>query len=207
MDLAIPGARSTCAMIELPLCAVTLCHPSLKSICGRQLPWHRRLNRRSSQPALCSTGSSAATPHAMRESQRTALPKPGVARLSSPSPHSACDDGQACWGGEGCANCSESALGGWEICYPAGLKTIKRKPRIPLPAFETGQVWQMVNSNVHIGLIGKTLVHYKHYRGDIPRAPISLAGKSVLEKYLSENDAVLVQRQAQSASKQPGHRG
>ena len=87
------------------------------------------------------------------------------------------------------------------------MKTIKRKPRIPLPAFETGQVWQMVNSNVHIGLIGKTLVHYKHYRGDIPRAPISLAGKSVLEKYLSENDAVLVQRQAQSASKQPGHRG
>ena len=51
----------------------------------------------------------------------------------------------------------------------------------------------MENSNVHIGLIGKTLVHYKHYKGDIPRAPISLVGKLVLEKYLIENEAVLVQ--------------
>lgn len=73
------------------------------------------------------------------------------------------------------------------------MKTIKQKSRIPLPAFETGQVWQMENSNVHIRLIGKTLVHYKHYRGDVQRAPISLAGKGVLEKYLIENEAVLVQ--------------
>ncbi len=87
------------------------------------------------------------------------------------------------------------------------MKTSKRKPRIPLPAFETGQVWQMANSNVHIGLIGKTLVHYKHYRGDVPRAPISLAGKLVLEKYLFENDAVLVQSQARPSSKQHANRG
>jgi len=51
----------------------------------------------------------------------------------------------------------------------------------------------MENSNVHIGLIGKTLVHYKHYRGNVPRAPVSLAGKAVLGKYLVENQAVLVQ--------------
>ncbi len=73
------------------------------------------------------------------------------------------------------------------------IKKIKQKSRAPLPAFETGQIWQMENSNVHIGLIGKTLVHYKHYKGDVPRAPVSLAGKSVLEKYLIEKEAVLVQ--------------
>ncbi len=50
----------------------------------------------------------------------------------------------------------------------------------------------MENSNVHIGLIGKTLVHYKHYKGDVQRAPVSLAGKLVLEKYLIEKEAVLV---------------
>lgn len=50
----------------------------------------------------------------------------------------------------------------------------------------------MENSNLHIGLIGKTLVHYKHYKGGFQRAPLSLAGKVVLEKYLIENEAVLV---------------
>ncbi|MHB8523374.1 MAG: hypothetical protein ACYDH9_21825 [Limisphaerales bacterium] len=73
------------------------------------------------------------------------------------------------------------------------MKTTKQKSRVPLTPFQTGQVWQMENSNVHIRLIGKTLVHYKHYRGDVQRAPISLAGKVVLEKYLIENQAVLVQ--------------
>jgi len=41
-------------------------------------------------------------------------------------------------------------------------------------------------------MIGKTLVHYKHFKGDTKRAPISLSGKTVLEKYLKENKAVLV---------------
>ncbi len=50
----------------------------------------------------------------------------------------------------------------------------------------------MEGSNLHIGLIGKTLVHYKHYKGDTKRAPISLSGKVVLEKYLKANKATLV---------------
>jgi hypothetical protein len=75
----------------------------------------------------------------------------------------------------------------------AALKDMKPKSRIPLAAFQTGQVWQMENSTLHIGLIGKTLVHYKHYKGGIKRAPVSLADKMVLENYLMENKAVLVQ--------------
>ena len=67
-----------------------------------------------------------------------------------------------------------------------------RKSSVPCVAFETGQVWQLADSKLEIGLVGKTLVHYKHFKGDTKRAPISLSGKTVLEKYLKENKAVLV---------------
>jgi hypothetical protein len=73
------------------------------------------------------------------------------------------------------------------------LKKIKRKNRVVLPEIQTGQVWRMEKCNLHIGLMGKRLVHYKQYKGTIPRAPISLAVKDVLVKYLAENEAVLVQ--------------
>ena len=51
----------------------------------------------------------------------------------------------------------------------------------------------MENSNVHIGLIGKTLVHYKHYKGKTKRTPISLSGIEAVEKFLKENKATLIQ--------------
>ncbi|MEY2410471.1 MAG: hypothetical protein QOF48_3141 [Verrucomicrobiota bacterium] len=70
---------------------------------------------------------------------------------------------------------------------------MKQKSRLPLPPFETGQVWQMEDSNVRIGLIGKTLVHYKHFKGTTLRAPVSLTAKRALEKFLIEKKAVLVQ--------------
>ena len=69
---------------------------------------------------------------------------------------------------------------------------MKQKSRLSLPPFETGQVWQMENSNVRIGLIGKTLVHYKHFRTAAPRAPVSLTTIGVLEKFLFDQKAVLV---------------
>jgi hypothetical protein len=69
---------------------------------------------------------------------------------------------------------------------------MKQKSRIPMQPFESGQIWQLEDSNLQIGLVGKTLVHYKHYKGNTKRAPISLAGKTVLEKYLREKKAVLV---------------
>lgn len=54
-------------------------------------------------------------------------------------------------------------------------------------------MWELQDSNLQIGLIGKTLVHYKHYKGKTKRAPISLTGIKVLEEYLKENKAILVQ--------------
>ncbi|MBI3879812.1 MAG: hypothetical protein HY301_07070 [Verrucomicrobia bacterium] len=56
---------------------------------------------------------------------------------------------------------------------------------------QSGQVWVMPESNLQIGLIGKTLVHYKHYKGTLKRAPISLTGIKSLEKFLHDSKAVL----------------
>ncbi len=74
-----------------------------------------------------------------------------------------------------------------------------------LPAPElvlvTGQVWEMPNSSLRIGLIGKTLVHYKHYKGTCPRASLSLARKAALADYLVKNKAVLAPEAARPASR------
>lgn len=50
----------------------------------------------------------------------------------------------------------------------------------------------MEKSKVQIGLIGKTLVHYRHYKDGHQRVPIQLSSKVALEKYLIENGAVLI---------------
>jgi hypothetical protein len=60
------------------------------------------------------------------------------------------------------------------------------------PEFRAGQVWQMKDSSIKIGLVGKRLVHYKHYLGDLKRAPVSLTAKAVLAKHLHAKKAVLV---------------
>ena len=96
-----------------------------------------------------------------------------------------------------CRNCSEFAWGRETIRdILTALKTLKKKRPTPFPAFQTGQVWRMENSDLHIGLIGKTLVHYKHYSGGVQRAPVSLTAKTSLEKYLIKHEAVLVKKAA-----------
>lgn len=73
------------------------------------------------------------------------------------------------------------------------MKNTRRKNGAEAPQFRSGQIWQMEGSNLQIGLVGKTLVHYKHYKGQTKRSPISLSGKQALEKFLRENNATLVQ--------------
>ena len=58
-------------------------------------------------------------------------------------------------------------------------------------SFLCGQVWKIGDSNLEIGLVGKLLVHYKHYRGKFKRAPISITSKRELVKLLLNNKAVL----------------
>lgn len=79
----------------------------------------------------------------------------------------------------------------------------KSRARAPLPAIQTGQIWQMQDANLRIDLIGKTLVHYKLFRGGVQRAPVSLTGKAALEKFLIANSAVLIEedKSAKAVSK------
>lgn len=51
----------------------------------------------------------------------------------------------------------------------------------------------MEKSKIQIGLIGRTLVHYRHYKDGRPRVPTQLSSKLALEKYLVENGAVLLE--------------
>ena len=66
------------------------------------------------------------------------------------------------------------------------------KIRIPLKPLETGQVWRMEDSNLHVDLVGKHLVHYKLIKHEAKRTPMSLSNKKAVEKYLKDNKAVLV---------------
>ncbi|HEY6169456.1 MAG TPA: hypothetical protein VI454_15550 [Verrucomicrobiae bacterium] len=72
---------------------------------------------------------------------------------------------------------------------------MKNRPRqsSKLPAFQDGQIWELAESEIHIGMVGKRLVHYKHYRNAIKRAPVSLANQQALGDYLIAQKAVLVQ--------------
>jgi hypothetical protein len=70
-------------------------------------------------------------------------------------------------------------------------KNVNRKTRSLLPPLQTGQIWQMEDSNLQVELMGKLLVHYKLFRGNAKRARISLAGIEVVQNYLKKNNAVL----------------
>lgn len=72
------------------------------------------------------------------------------------------------------------------------MSKITRLKQTSLQPFVSGQVWQMEGSKLHIGLVGKTLVHYKHFKAEAKRSPISLAGKDALEKFLQARNATLV---------------
>jgi hypothetical protein len=54
----------------------------------------------------------------------------------------------------------------------------------------------MKDSNLRIGIVGKRLVHYKHFKGQAKRAGLSIVSIPALEKYLEENNAVLTTLEA-----------
>jgi hypothetical protein len=70
---------------------------------------------------------------------------------------------------------------------------MNQKNRIPQKLLETGQVWQMEDSHLHVDLVGKHLVHYKLIKHEAKRTPMSLSNIKAVEKYLKDNKAVLVQ--------------
>ena len=72
------------------------------------------------------------------------------------------------------------------------MKT-KQESRPPLAPFQTGQIWALKDSSIHISDVGRTLVFYKHMKPTLKRAPVSLAAKAVLEKYLRDNNGALIE--------------
>ena len=50
----------------------------------------------------------------------------------------------------------------------------------------------MGDANLEIGLVGKRLVHYKHYKAQAKRPPTQLSGIGVLERFLQKHRAVLL---------------
>lgn len=79
------------------------------------------------------------------------------------------------------------------------MKNRLTKNSRPLTPVQTGQVWQLADSHVKIGLVGKRLVHYKHYRGLANTAPVFLSGRTALEKFLLDHDAVLLEEPPRAA--------
>jgi hypothetical protein len=70
------------------------------------------------------------------------------------------------------------------------MKLTRRNRLKPL---QTGQVWQMEESNLQVELVGKLLVHYKLIKSQAKKTPTSISGKGAVEKYLEKNKAVLIQ--------------
>ncbi len=77
-------------------------------------------------------------------------------------------------------------------------KKIRKKPSCLQP-LEDGQIWQMGDASLQIGHVGKTLVHYKHYKAQTKRPPIRLSNKVVLERFLQKNDAILLREASRLA--------
>jgi hypothetical protein len=73
------------------------------------------------------------------------------------------------------------------------LKKSTTSNRLRFPSLQQGQKWELTESNIQIGMVGKRLVHYKHFKGGLKRAPVSIASISVLENYLQTNKAILTE--------------
>ncbi len=69
---------------------------------------------------------------------------------------------------------------------------IKSANTVPGQLLETGQVWRMAEADLHVGMVGKLLVHYKLGKPNAARVSHSCNGIKTIEKYLKANKAVLV---------------
>jgi hypothetical protein len=69
--------------------------------------------------------------------------------------------------------------------------------------FQTGQVWRMGEDRLQIQLVGKLLVHYRHYRGVAKRPPSTFSAKGDLEKFLSANKAILLRNKSEKCLSSP----
>jgi hypothetical protein len=74
----------------------------------------------------------------------------------------------------------------------SGSKIMAKNKPFELKPFQPGQIWEVADMSVRIDLVGKTLIHYKRYKGKSRAVPTSFSSRKDLEKYLKDNKAVLV---------------
>lgn len=72
------------------------------------------------------------------------------------------------------------------------MKSLRSDKQSLVEGFQTGQVWKMDGSQVEIAHVGKRLVHYKHFKGDLRRGPSLICAKAALESLLKARKAVLL---------------
>lgn len=68
----------------------------------------------------------------------------------------------------------------------------KSRRRLPLKPLEDGQTWRVAGMNLHVGTVGKLLVHYQLAKPDALRMTNQVNSKTTIEKYLKKNKAVLM---------------
>lgn len=73
------------------------------------------------------------------------------------------------------------------------MKNPPQQKTVTMQPFQSGQIWQMGDSHVRIGEVGKTLVHYKLLKGEVKRGPNRLSGKHALQDFLRDHRATLLQ--------------
>jgi hypothetical protein len=54
-----------------------------------------------------------------------------------------------------------------------------------------GQIWQMAELNLQVGMVGKLLVHYKLAKPNAVRVPNLVGSIATIQKFLKKNKAVL----------------
>jgi hypothetical protein len=67
----------------------------------------------------------------------------------------------------------------------------KPSPITDQPLLEAGQIWRMANTVLKVGMVGKTLVHYKLGKPNAIRTANSCSGIKTIQQYLKANNAVL----------------
>ena len=71
------------------------------------------------------------------------------------------------------------------------MTKIKAASRVVQPTLETGQLWQMPEANLRVGMVGKVLVHYKLGKPNAIRVANSCNSIKTITAYLKANKAVL----------------
>ncbi|HEY4414238.1 MAG TPA: hypothetical protein VGO57_00990 [Verrucomicrobiae bacterium] len=68
----------------------------------------------------------------------------------------------------------------------------KAAPKTAQPPLADGQVWQMAELNLQVGMVGKLLVHYKLAKPNAVRIPNLVGSIATIQKFLKKNKAVLL---------------